>query len=129
MPIAYRTAVIPSTSSIVSLAVTTSLLRLSTPFLNGYLQIAPSSGGYGPTYTQLAAEYFNNPSYKRYWDDEAKAPYLFDGSNFITYDDPESLTHKCKYIQEQGLAGIMFWEYSCDATHSLLDAMFQAFHS
>ena len=47
---------------------------------NGYLQIAPSSGGYGPTYTQLMTEYFNNPSYKRYWDDEAKAPYLFDGA-------------------------------------------------
>ncbi|RAR44299.1 glycoside hydrolase family 18 protein [Paenibacillus sp. MDMC362] len=96
---------------------------------NGYLQVAPSSGGYGPTYTQLAAEYFNNPSYKRYWDDEAKAPYLFDGSSFITYDDAESLTHKCKYIQDQGLAGIMFWEYSCDATHSLLDSMYKAFHS
>ncbi|MFE0559648.1 glycoside hydrolase family 18 protein [Paenibacillus sp. NPDC058910] len=96
---------------------------------NGYLQVAPSSGGYGPTYTQLAAEYFNNPSYKRYWDDEAKTPYLFDGSSFITYDDAESLTHKCKYIQDQGLAGIMFWEYSCDATHNLLDAMYKAFHS
>ncbi|OME91458.1 MULTISPECIES: glycoside hydrolase family 18 protein [Paenibacillus] len=96
---------------------------------NGYLQVAPSSGGYGPTYTQLAAEYFNNPSYKRYWDDEAKAPYLFDGSSFITYDDAESLTHKCKYIQDQGLAGIMFWEYSCDATHNLLDAMYKALHS
>lgn len=96
---------------------------------NGYLQISPSSGGYGPTYTQLAAEYLNNPAYKRHWDDEAKAPYLFDGSNFITYDDPESLTHKCKYIQEQGLAGVMFWEYSCDATYSLLDAMHQALHS
>ncbi|EFU43664.1 Chitinase [Paenibacillus vortex V453] len=96
---------------------------------NGYLQIAPSSGGYGPTYTQLTADYFNNPQFKRFWDDEAKAPYLFDGSSFITYDDPESLTHKCKYIQDQGLAGIMFWEYSCDTTHSLLDAMYRAFHS
>ncbi len=93
---------------------------------NGYLQVAPAAGGYGPTYTELAAQYLNNPAFTRHWDDEAKAPYLFDGSSFISYDDPESLTHKCHYVKEQGLAGIMFWEYSCDATHSLLDAMHKA---
>ncbi|MEK3733046.1 glycoside hydrolase family 18 protein [Paenibacillus sp. FSL M8-0334] len=96
---------------------------------HGLLQMTPGPGGYGPTYTQLAADYFNNPEYTRYWDDEAKAPYLFNGSSFITYDDAESLAHKCKYIQDQGLAGIMFWEYSCDQTRTLLKAMHDALHS
>ena len=96
---------------------------------NGYLQVAPSSGGYGPTYTQLATEYFNNPSYKGTGTTKPKRLIYSMAADFITYDDAESLTHKCKYIQDQGLAGIMFWEYSCDATHSLLDAMYKAFHS
>jgi len=26
-------------------------------------------------------------------------------------------------VKEQGLAGIMFWEYGCDRTHRLLGAM------
>ena len=31
----------------------------------------------------------NKNGYQRYWDDEAKAPYLFNGENFISYDDKE----------------------------------------
>lgn len=94
---------------------------------NGYLQMTPGSGGYGPDYSRLAEEYINRNGFTRYWDDEAKAPYLFDGSTFITYDDEESLACKCSYIQEQNLRGIMFWEYSCDKTGTLLSAMYNGF--
>ncbi|WP_028543607.1 glycoside hydrolase family 18 protein [Paenibacillus taiwanensis] len=94
---------------------------------HGYLQMAGSSGGYGPDYTKLVSEYINMNGYTRYWDDEAKAPYLYNGSSFITYDDPESLAHKCEYIKANGIAGIMFWEYSCDHTHTLLEAMHKAY--
>jgi len=89
----------------------------------GLHQMTASSGGYGPDYTRLHADYIGRGSFVRYWDDEAKAPYLFDGNSFITYDDEESLGHKCEYIRAEGLAGIMFWEYSCDKTHRLLDAL------
>lgn len=95
---------------------------------NGYLQMAATSGGYGPDYSQLATDYIQVNGFVRHWDDEAKAPYLYDGSTFITYDDPESLTHKCNYVKEHGLGGIMFWEYSCDNTHTLLEAMHQAYN-
>ncbi|KJB86692.1 chitinase, partial [Paenibacillus sp. E194] len=60
---------------------------------NGYLQMAPGSGGYGPDYTKLVAEYINKNGFVRHWDEEAKSTYLYDGHSFITYDDPESLTH------------------------------------
>jgi Chitinase len=89
----------------------------------GLHQMTSSSGGYGPTYSELAANYINRNGYTRYWDDEAKAPYLFDGSHFITYDDEESLRHKCEYVKKTGLAGIMFWEYGCDTTLTLLNAI------
>lgn len=90
---------------------------------NGLHQMSSGSGGYGPDYARLEAEFIHKNGYVRHWDDEAKAPYLFNGSSFITYDDEESMAHKCEYVKNQGLAGIMFWEYSCDTTGKLLDAI------
>lgn len=90
---------------------------------NGLHQMTQSFGGYGASFAKLYKEYINKNGYTRYWDDEAKAPYLFDGSNFITYDDDESLKHKCEYVKKMGLAGVMYWEYSGDDTHILMDAL------
>jgi chitinase len=89
----------------------------------GLHQMAGSTGGYGPSFTELDADYINKQGFIRYWDDEARAPYLFDGSTFISYEDEQSIGAKCGYVAEQGLAGIMFWEYSCDKTRRLLDAI------
>jgi chitinase len=89
----------------------------------GLHQMTTGAGGYGPDFTRLTDEYINKNGYNRYWDDEAKAPFLFDGENFITYDDEQSLRHKCDYVKNEGLAGIMFWEYGCDTTHRLLEAI------
>jgi chitinase len=93
---------------------------------NGLHQMAAAFGGYGGNYTELAADFIGKNGYGRHWDDEAKAPYLFDGSTFITYDDAESLRHKCEYIKKTGIAGIMFWEYGGDKAGTLLDAIHKA---
>lgn len=90
---------------------------------NGMLQMSPANGGYGPDYSDLVANYIDKNGFVRHWDDEAKAPYLFDGSTFITYEDPESIKAKCQYLKEAGLLGIMFWEYSCDNTRTLLETI------
>ena len=50
--------------------------------------------------------------YKRYWDDKAKVPYLYNGDVFVTYEDAESLKAKAKYVKDMDLAGIMVWEYA-----------------
>ncbi len=89
----------------------------------GLHQMTAGSGGYGPDYGELAASYIERNGFVRYWDDEAKAPFLFDGSTFITYDDEESLRQKCAYAKREGLAGVMFWEYKCDPTGRLLDVI------
>lgn len=94
----------------------------------GLHQMTAGSGGYGPEFTQLAQNYIGKNGFTRYWDDEAKAPYLFDGSTFITYDDEQSIHHKCEYVRERGLLGVMFWEYKCDRTHRLLDAIYQGLY-
>jgi chitinase len=93
---------------------------------NGLHQIAPAAGGYGPLYTELASGYINKNGFVRHYDAEAQAPFLFDGSTFISYDDEESLRAKCKYLKEQDLLGIMFWEYSCDQTGILLETLYKA---
>ena len=49
------------------------------------------------------------------WDDVAKVPYLIkDGVFVCTYEDAESLAWKCKFINETGMRGAMYWEYRCD---------------
>lgn len=93
---------------------------------NGLFQHTSGAGGYGPDYSELVSNYINKNGYRRYWDDMAKAPYLFDGMNFITYDDEDSIRAKCEYVRQHGLAGVMFWEYSCDSTHVLLDSIYRS---
>lgn len=67
-------------------------------------------------YGDLVANYVNKNGFVRYWNDEAKVPYLYNATSktFISYDDSESFTHKVNYIKSRGLGGGMFWELSSD---------------
>ena len=62
----------------------------------------------------------------REWDDVAQAPFLWnaDKRTFVSYEDPESLRRKCRYVREMGLAGVMFWEYTVDSTGQLVGTLF-----
>ncbi len=92
---------------------------------HGLLQISKLGGGYGPDYDTLEAEYINKNGYVRYWDDEAKAPYLFNGNTFLSYDDEQSLTEKASYVMKEGYGGIFYWEHKCDKTGKLLDTLYK----
>src|SRR5690554_904446 len=61
----------------------------------------------------------------KHWDDVAKAPYLIDSENNdkISYDDSESIKYKIEYLKDEGLAGIMFWEYTADTSRDLLQSI------
>ena len=69
-----------------------------------------------------------NQGYVRYWDPIASAPYLYSSSThiFVTYDDSESITAKCRYVLKNELGGVMFWDYSGDPTGTLLKAIDQS---
>lgn len=90
---------------------------------HGFLQICKTGGGYGPDYGLLVSDYIDKNGYVRYWDDEAKAPWLFNGSTFLSYDDVDSIRLKCEYIKENNYGGIFYWEHKCDTTHTLLKTM------
>ena len=49
-----------------------------------------------------------------------KAPFLFNGSTFISYDDERSLACKCRYVKEEGIGGIFYWCHSGDTSGVLL---------
>lgn len=92
---------------------------------HGLLELCPNGGGYGPDYDILVKDYVNKNGYVEYWDDEAKAPYLFNGSTFLSYDDPRSLKEKAIFVKEKGYGGIFYWEHKCDSTRTLLDTLYQ----
>ena len=82
------------------------------------------TGGMGIDYIDFYKN-INANGFTRYWDDTAKAPYLWnpEEKTFISYEDEESIKIKIDYLKNRGLAGVMFWEYSGDHDKTLLDAV------
>jgi chitinase len=77
----------------------------------------------GAGYTYIKDSLVNRNENYRYWDESARAPYLFNFYKgiFVTYDDEESVKEKCQYVLENKMAGVMFWEYSSDPKEYLLN--------
>ena len=65
------------------------------------------------------------PGFTRYWDASASVPYLYNAEKqiFVSYEDPESLKAKCKYVREHRLGGVMFWDYAGDSSGKLLSTI------
>lgn len=88
-----------------------------------------SEAGKTILYTNIKNEYLSRlgQGVTRYWDDKAKAPYLYDDVNhkFISYDDEESIRQKCQYVIANQLGGLMFWELGEDQTHTLIEAVYE----
>jgi len=93
---------------------------------HGLLEICKTGGGYGPDYAKLKEGYIGKNGYTEYWDDEACAPYLFNGSTFLSYDNPRSLRAKVAHVKEKGYGGVFYWEHKCDETRELLDTLVEA---
>jgi chitinase len=91
---------------------------------NGYGQPYTGAYTYGPGYTSIYNEYENNSKFTKYWDDTAKEAWLFDGSSFITYNDPESMKYKAELVKREGLKGMMYWEHNADLTGTLFKAVY-----
>jgi chitinase len=95
---------------------------------HGLFQIGTEAPATYLPYRSLAS--LQNNGYIRYWDASASAPFLYnkDAQIFISYEDPESLAAKCKYVLDHKLAGMMFWEYSNDPAGSLLQSIDAGLH-
>lgn len=74
-------------------------------------------------------EFTEANGYKYFWDDVAKAPYYYNAQNkqLVTFDDAKSIAYKAKYVINQKLNGIMFWELTEDSySNGLLDEIDKA---
>jgi chitinase len=69
----------------------------------------------------------NDSCYTEYWDEISKNPFLYSSEKkeWITYESPESIAEKIKFVRKMNLAGVMFWELSEDPSGELLDAIDQ----
>ena len=76
------------------------------------------------SYAELLAQFVDRDGYSRHWDEQAQAPWLWNGPrrSFVSYDDPRSIELKAAFARARGLGGIMFWELSQDADGALLEA-------
>lgn len=83
----------------------------------------------GGGFTRIKDSLENQKGFVKYWDEAARAPYLFHPGDrvFVTYDDERSVKEKCLYAKENGMGGVMFWEYMADPKEYLLDAINEAF--
>ncbi len=77
---------------------------------------------YGKGYTFIKDSLANKNGYLRLFDQHAKAPYLFNPltHEFMSYDDEQSVAEKCRYVNKNDMAGVMFWEYDADLKGYLL---------
>ncbi|MGN8056522.1 glycoside hydrolase family 18 protein [Pedobacter sp. 22163] len=81
------------------------------------------SSRYGKGYTFLKDSLINQKGFKKYYDKDAKASYLYNAATreYMTYDDERSVKAKCEYVLKNNMAGVMFWEYDSDVNGYLLD--------
>jgi chitinase len=83
-------------------------------------------------YAVIIRSMLGQQGYMRYWDHAASVPYLYNADKqiFVSYEDPQSLALKGKYVMDHHLAGVMFWEYfGDDASGALLNAIDTALHT
>ena len=95
---------------------------------NGLFQ--PSSGqpagwrGGDGDWRTLSKTRLVDPAYVRHWDPAARVPFLFDSASgtWVSYDDPQSVREKVRYVREHGLGGVFIWELGGDDGR-LMDAI------
>lgn len=83
------------------------------------------------SYKNFNRDSLKNEGFVSYWDDTAKAPYMYSAAKkqLITFDDEKSLRLKTRYVLDHGLGGIMFWQLGEDKTsNGLLDAIDTVLH-
>ena len=96
---------------------------------NGLYQ--PGNFDHGISFKDFNIDTMQKQGYVYYWDDTAKAPYLYNktAKKLFSYDNERSISLKTKYAIDKGLNGIMFWQLGDDRPeHGLLDAIDSTLH-
>lgn len=100
------------------------IFNVFTDASNGLYQ--PGSFDHGISFKDLDKRAMETQGYIYYWDDTAKAPYMYNKTlkKLFSYDDERSIALKTQYAVDKGLNGIMFWQLGDDKPeHGLLDVI------
>ena len=91
---------------------------------NGLYQ--PGKFKNSPAFKDFPQKLSEKNGYTFYWDDSTSAPYAYnrDEKLFATFDNKRSIALKTKYMMDQKLGGIMYWELGLDTyKDGLLDTI------
>lgn len=92
---------------------------------NGLYQNGRAATG---TYEAGIEDYkvLKNLNWPRFRDSQAGAHWIFNGTTFWSFDDPQTVREKMLYARQMGLGGAFFWELSGDdAEGSLSRAVYE----
>lgn len=129
----YKSSVDSAVQLWINAAVPSDKLVIGIPFY-GYLYASVNNSNNGLyqsyqgansiSYRSIAENYLSKPEFKRFFHSQSLTPWLFNGSIFITYEDPQSIAYKTSYIKSKNLGGAMIWELSQDSNGVLLNTLY-----
>lgn len=115
---------VPKNKMIIGAAFYGRIFDVEQDTLNGLYQKGKFNKGI--SFKNLNRDSLQSKGFVSYWDETAKAPYMYSSAKkqLITFDDEKSMMLKTKYVLDNHLGGIMFWQLGEDKTSSgLLDAI------
>ncbi len=118
----YLTAGVPAEKMVVGLAFYSFSWTGVPAGENNGLFMTPGAAGTNNSWPEVKAM-LESGEYTRYWDDVAKAPYLYNGDTFVSYTDAEAIAAIRDFVEEKGLAGYMVWEYGWDLSGELFELL------
>ena len=85
-------------------------------------QVSSSEDGFGVkagtsgnrTLNYADVQQLERDGYTHYYDDEAQAAWWYNGTNFVSAEDEQSLRYKAHWVLDQGLLGTAVWAYAHD---------------
>lgn len=129
----YKTSVDKAVNSWLNASFPAQKLVMGIPFY-GYLYSSVNDlskglyqtfgGASSISYQAIKENYLNKTAYTGYVHSQSKVPWLFNGTIFISYEDPQSIAYKTDYIKSKKLGGAMIWELSQDPDGELLNTLY-----
>jgi chitinase len=70
----------------------------------------------GGDWRVLSQTRLRDTHYVRHWEASAQVPWLYDSTTgtWVSYDDPQSVAAKVRYVREHHLGGVVIWELGGD---------------
>ncbi|GAB6026993.1 hypothetical protein CHUAL_013659 [Chamberlinius hualienensis] len=116
----------PKDKIVMGMPVYGNTFTLANPNNNSLYAPASSPGQAGPYtgqpgflgYNEICEKFKNEPWTKER-EEEQRVPYAFMGSQWVGYDNPQSIAEKVQYLLDNGLHGAMVWSIETDDFRSL----------